>query len=370
MCGFWLPIWILSSIRIGGWRCQSCGNRGPLSGRILTPVVCIVLFFVAMSTYIVDNDPDDSNSAIQTIAAESSPIAPTTTPNDITEGLAASDDNSSNTVDSDVGRTVASKASSAPLDQIAEPTPKQDSEPENDSTSSNTYAEGETVNVAYTSYSVWYSWWSSQLSDNEFLDEPADAHYLFIELTVRNDDTEPRMVPPFKLIDEYGSEYETSANAWAVEGSIGILRTLNPSVSKQGFIVFDVPRDRSYRLKLSGGFWSTKDAFVEINPAASRQAAIYAKEAHAAELKANMEAALERLEQMSEESRRKRVDAAKWRTWSDLTGKFKTEAKYGGIANGKVKLTNNDGKVIQVPIEKLSTEDQKWIEDKPWLEIK
>ena len=27
-CGLWLPIWILASVRIGGWRCQSCGHDG------------------------------------------------------------------------------------------------------------------------------------------------------------------------------------------------------------------------------------------------------------------------------------------------------------------------------------------------------
>lgn len=24
--GLWLPIWVLSSIKIGGWRCGSCGR--------------------------------------------------------------------------------------------------------------------------------------------------------------------------------------------------------------------------------------------------------------------------------------------------------------------------------------------------------
>lgn len=26
--GFWLPIWLIACIRIGGWRCQSCGSDG------------------------------------------------------------------------------------------------------------------------------------------------------------------------------------------------------------------------------------------------------------------------------------------------------------------------------------------------------
>lgn len=27
-CGLWLPVWMWASVRIGGWRCQSCGSDG------------------------------------------------------------------------------------------------------------------------------------------------------------------------------------------------------------------------------------------------------------------------------------------------------------------------------------------------------
>jgi hypothetical protein len=128
------------------------------------------------------------------------------------------------------------------------------------------YKEGETVNVGYTSYAVWGSWWSSRLSNNQFLDERPNALYLFVDLTVRNNDKKARMVPPFKLVDETGAEYEASSNAWSVDGSIGIIESLNPSVSKQGFVVFDVPKERNYRLKLSGGYWSGEDTYVQLNP--------------------------------------------------------------------------------------------------------
>ena len=128
------------------------------------------------------------------------------------------------------------------------------------------YKEGEAVNVGYTSYVVWRSWWASRLSSNEFLDQRPNASYLFVDLTVRNDDKKARMVPPFKLVDENGSEYDSSPNSWAIEGSIEILESLNPSVSKQGIVVFDIPKDHQYRIKLSGGYWSSKDAYVELAP--------------------------------------------------------------------------------------------------------
>ncbi len=128
------------------------------------------------------------------------------------------------------------------------------------------YRQGQTINVGYTSYLVTKSWWSDKLSENEFLNQKPDAQYLFVELVVRNDDKKARVVPPFNLVDENGAEYEASSKSWAVEGSLGIIESLNPSVSKQGFVVFDVPRSRSYRLKLSGGFWSGEHVFVKITP--------------------------------------------------------------------------------------------------------
>lgn len=124
----------------------------------------------------------------------------------------------------------------------------------------------ETVSIGYTSYVVWRARWADRLSNNQFLDQPPDASYLFLDITVRNDDTKARTIPPFKLIDENGAEYEPSSKAFAVEGSIGPLQSLNPSVQKQGTIVFDVPKERKYKLKVSGGFWSAADALIEIVP--------------------------------------------------------------------------------------------------------
>lgn len=43
-CGLWLPVWIMASMRIGGWRCQTCGYRGSLLPRLVPVVVCVLLF--------------------------------------------------------------------------------------------------------------------------------------------------------------------------------------------------------------------------------------------------------------------------------------------------------------------------------------
>ncbi|MEX2287556.1 MAG: DUF4352 domain-containing protein [Planctomycetaceae bacterium] len=126
------------------------------------------------------------------------------------------------------------------------------------------YQMRETISIGYTSYTVWKAWWPNKLSDNQFLNEKPDASWLFVELSVRNDDKKERTIPPFELIDENGAEYGASAKSWQVEQSIGILDSLNPGVSKQGRIVFDVPRNHSYKLKISGGFWSSDTALISI----------------------------------------------------------------------------------------------------------
>jgi hypothetical protein len=64
-----------------------------------------------------------------------------------------------------------------------------------------------------------------------------------------------RIVLPFNLVDLSGKECQRSSNAWAVEGSVGALKTLYPDVSKQGIIVFDVPKGRDSMLKVSGDYF-------------------------------------------------------------------------------------------------------------------
>ena len=102
-----------------------------------------------------------------------------------------------------------------------------------------------------------------------------DAKFLTVWLSVENRDTKERIIPPFTLIDDSGAEY-TASNGVLVEGAIGTLHSLNPNVSKSGFIFFDVPQGRRYRLKLSGGFWSLQDAYVRLLPQANAEDAMKA----------------------------------------------------------------------------------------------
>jgi len=53
----------------------------------------------------------------------------------------------------------------------------------------------------------------------------------------------------------------------------------------------------------------------------------------------------------------------KTRTWTDNTGQHKIQAELVEVANGVAKLKKKDGTIVEVPLEKLSKTDQRWIEN-------
>ena len=53
-----------------------------------------------------------------------------------------------------------------------------------------------------------------------------------------------------------------------------------------------------------------------------------------------------------------------FRTWTDTTGKYKTEARLLSISNGIVRLKKTDGKDARLPLEKLSDADREWLENR------
>ena len=128
------------------------------------------------------------------------------------------------------------------------------------------HATGENVKVGYMEYKVFDSWFTNQLSDKGYPTTPPDAQYLFVDLQMQNDDKEQRSVPEFKLVDENNAEYGTTDKAWGLEGSVGLFQDLNPGVSKRGLVIFDVPQNHKYKLKVSGGYWATDEAMIDLAP--------------------------------------------------------------------------------------------------------
>lgn len=122
----------------------------------------------------------------------------------------------------------------------------------------------ETVHVGRTSYVAWKAWWKDRIGNNEYINDRANASFLFVEVTVVNDDNITRTIPPFRLVDDKGIEYTTTIKSWLAENSIGILEELNPGAGKTGVVVFDVPKGHDYKLKLAGGYWSDENAVIAL----------------------------------------------------------------------------------------------------------
>jgi hypothetical protein len=133
------------------------------------------------------------------------------------------------------------------------------------------HATGDSVKVGYMEYKVYDSWFTNQLSDKGYPNTPPDAQYLFVDVQMQNDDKEQRAVPEFKLIDENNAEYGTTDKAWGMEGSVGVFQDLNPGVSKRGFVVFDVPQNHKYKLRVSGGYWSTDETTIDLSPGTKKK---------------------------------------------------------------------------------------------------
>ncbi|KAJ7047396.1 hypothetical protein C8F04DRAFT_1058665 [Mycena alexandri] len=50
------------------------------------------------------------------------------------------------------------------------------------------------------------------------------------------------------------------------------------------------------------------------------------------------------------------------RTWHDRTGQFRVDAAYLGFSSGKLRLHKTNGVIVEVPAEKMSAEDMKYVE--------
>jgi hypothetical protein len=116
---------------------------------------------------------------------------------------------------------------------------------------------GTTVTTGYTSYVV-----HKARAFGARGDDGTAALFMIITVTIRNEDKKARTIPPFTLVDEDGAEYNDFVGH--NPGDFQPLESLNPGMSRTGDVMFRVPPEHRYKLKLSGGFWSPESALVEI----------------------------------------------------------------------------------------------------------
>jgi len=91
--------------------------------------------------------------------------------------------------------------------------------------------------------------------------------YLSIMVTATNNDQSASMIPSFYLTDQKQNRYDNCSNfeVYDIFGD-ALLKTenLNPGISRQGLIVFELNEARDYNLVLSGGLLSSEETTIAI----------------------------------------------------------------------------------------------------------
>jgi hypothetical protein len=113
------------------------------------------------------------------------------------------------------------------------------------------YQMGDKVPAGPLTYTVVEKVWRSQLGEM-FQTRTPENRFLLITLSATNGNSGEVSVPLLQLEAPDGKLYREIENGEGVDNWFGLLRTLAPSQTQQGRILFDVPLS-SYRLRLSDG---------------------------------------------------------------------------------------------------------------------
>jgi hypothetical protein len=171
------------------------------------------------------------------------------------------------------------------------------------------------------------------------------------------------------LTDNFGNAYKRIDFGFGTEivGQVSA-DSVYPSKSVSDVLVFESPIDNTEHLDLElpadnfGGegmlrIRIPREMYAGPSPEElARQAA--ENEAASLAARAKREAA-----KQAELQRLASLEESKFRTWTSRKGGHATEAKIISFANGNVTMENRDGKKIKVPVDKLSEEDGRYIEE-------
>jgi hypothetical protein len=125
---------------------------------------------------------------------------------------------------------------------------------------------GQGIKVGQLVFAAWDARWYENSSNKKHLNVKPDSCYLLIEMTLRNDSNRRSVKPLLILMDDRGFYYEPSKKWFMGAGNMYKLNHLNPGVSKDGYIVFDVPKDSQYKLKVSDHRRTNSYALIQIKP--------------------------------------------------------------------------------------------------------
>ncbi|MDR0822405.1 MAG: DUF4352 domain-containing protein [Endomicrobium sp.] len=121
------------------------------------------------------------------------------------------------------------------------------------------------VQVGNMEYRVNKIEWRESIGNEKYLYIRARANFLIIDTAVFNGDKIARMIMSFHLIDENENKYDPDYRAGIyLDGYALFMTNLNSGAGVKGYIVFDVPKNKKYRLVLNGEFGSLKQQYIEL----------------------------------------------------------------------------------------------------------
>ena len=103
------------------------------------------------------------------------------------------------------------------------------------------------------------------VGDNEYLRKKASGTFKIVKISLNNNQKDAITVSSgdFKLIDSKSREFSTSTEGETAVGydKTFFLKKVNPGITEEGYIVFDIPKDATgLKLKAKGGM--TGDAIL------------------------------------------------------------------------------------------------------------
>jgi len=125
------------------------------------------------------------------------------------------------------------------------------------------YQMGEKATAGPLTYTVIESVWRSQLGSGFNIRVP-ERRFLLMTVSVSNHASHDISVPLLTMENQNGQSFTESNNGEGVDNWFGLLRTIGPSQTQQGKILFDAPLS-SYRLRLTDGGETETGKYAWVN---------------------------------------------------------------------------------------------------------
>lgn len=126
------------------------------------------------------------------------------------------------------------------------------------------YKMGDRMQVGPLLYNVLETQWKPQLGDLLSTRIPQNR-FLLVRVTITNSGGSDVSVPLLNLEDSKGNSYQELADGNGVDNWLGMLRTIKPAQTEEGWILFDVaPSGYNLRVTDGGETGSEQSLLIEI----------------------------------------------------------------------------------------------------------